>query len=124
LQRLYSTFANGWPGLGIVVLRLILSAFLIHNLFSLTSGAGTLIREIPTIAAASAGVFLFIGIWTPVAGVITCAVELWFSLSRPGEFWSYLLASAIASSLALLGPGAWSGDAIAYGRKRISIAGK
>jgi hypothetical protein len=40
---------------------------------------------------------------------------------RQGTLWASLLAGAIATALALLGPGSWSIDSQIYGRKRISL---
>ena len=121
LQRLYSTFANAGPGKGLFILRLAISSFLI-------SDARTALLERPqsgnvlhTTIAAGAGVFLCLGLWTPIAGAITAILELYLVFCRPENIWPMLLAAGIAAGLALLGPGSWSVDAYVYGRKRISL---
>jgi uncharacterized membrane protein YphA (DoxX/SURF4 family) len=121
LQRLFSTFANGCPGKGLLILRLAISTFLIHDSFAPLMGATNVNHVVPPIIAAAVGVLLFAGLWTPIAGALVALLELWIAFSRQDEFWASLLASAIASGLALLGPGAWSVDALTYGRRRISI---
>jgi hypothetical protein len=103
-----------------VVLRLTVSAFLIHGFFVRLPGEENS-GALRAVGAGTAAFFL-IGLWTPVAGAVAAAIELWMAFSRPGEFWPSLLSAAIALSLMFLGPGAGSIDAIAYGRKRISIS--
>jgi putative oxidoreductase len=120
LQRLFSTFANGWPGLGLIVLRLAISASLIHGFFLRVPGEGSS-GALGALAAGTAA-FLLIGLWTPIAGATAVGIELWMAFSRPPEFWPSVLSAAIGLSLILLGPGARSIDAVVYGRKRISIS--
>jgi uncharacterized membrane protein YphA (DoxX/SURF4 family) len=78
-------------------------------------------QELPRLVAAGAGVILLVGFWTPIAGVVVSLLELWLVLARSGDLRVSMLAAAIASGLAMLGPGAWSVDALRFGRKRISI---
>ena len=120
MHRLFSTFANGWPGLGLMVLRLAISAFLVHGFFLRVPGEGS--SGALGVVAAGTAAFLLIGLWTPIAGATAVGVELWMAFSRPEEFWPSLLCAVVGLSLILLGPGAWSIDAVAYGRKRISIS--
>jgi putative oxidoreductase len=121
LQRLFSTFANGLPGKGLLILRLAVSTFLIqHSLTALSASAG-IADVMVAILAVGAGALLLAGLWTPVAGVIASLLEVWMAFSLPADFRAAALGAAIALALALLGPGAWSIDAHNYGRKRISI---
>jgi uncharacterized membrane protein YphA (DoxX/SURF4 family) len=71
--------------------------------------------------AAGAAALLFVGLWTPAAGVLMAAAELWLAFSHPADPWMHVLVGALGVVLAMLGPGAWSVDARLFGRKRIQI---
>lgn len=73
------------------------------------------------VLAASAGILLLAGLWTPITGALVVGVELWGLFSQPGDPWTYILLGSIGAALALLGPGAWSIDARIFGWKRIEI---
>src|SRR2546428_12583800 len=68
LQRLYSTFADGWPGSGLLLLRLATATALIHyGIAGLGESSQFAPTRLPMIAA-GAGIFLLGGFWTPLAG--------------------------------------------------------
>lgn len=125
MQRLFSTFANGWPGKGLLLLRVITGATLIH--FGIANLHEDIPRQIaaPQIIAGSAGVFLLVGLWTPVAGTLAAVVKLWIAFTRcsthTGDPWIALLQAAVGGALAMIGPGAWSIDARLFGRKHIDL---
>ena len=73
------------------------------------------------LVAAGAAALLLVGLWTPVAGVLTAVAELVLAFSHPADPWTHILLAALGASLAMLGPGAWSLDARLFGRKRIQI---
>jgi putative oxidoreductase len=105
----------------LIILRLAVAVFLIHGALAPLAAGSNTVAAVPPILAAAGGVLLLIGLWTPAAGVLAALLELWIAFSRSSEFWTSALAAAIAWGLAMLGPGAWSIDALVYGRKRISI---
>lgn len=114
MQRLFSTFANGWPGRALIVLRIALAAYLVHDWLTRFDPAGTV--------SAIAVIFILAGLWTPIMGTLASLAETWVAFTQPVDAWTAALAAVIAISLALLGPGAYSVDAHIYGRKRISIS--
>ena len=67
------------------------------------------------------GLLLFVGLWTPIAGVLAAAIELWEMFSKPGDFCATILLGSMGLALALIGPGAFSVDARRFGWKRIDI---
>jgi putative oxidoreductase len=124
LQRLFSTFANGLPGKGLLALRIILAVYVIQNCFTGgDDGTGLTPLVLRTITGAS-GILILVGLWTPVSGASCALVELLAAASEPSDPWARVLAAALGAGLAVLGPGAHSVDARAYGRRRISTGNR
>ena len=125
MQRLFSTFASGWPGLGLLLLRLLTAATLIH--FGITSvrEAPPLTILVPQSIGIGAGLLLLVGLWTPVVGVLAAIVKMWIAFSRlfshSEDPWIAIVQAVLSVVLALVGPGAWSIDARLFGRKRIDM---
>jgi len=71
-----------------------------------------------------AALLLLVGLWTPVAGTVVACCEMWIALSRQGEIWLPLVLAALGATLAMIGPGAWSIDALLFGRKQIGPASR
>jgi putative oxidoreductase len=120
VQRLFSTFPDGWPGTGLVFLRAVVAIPPVQH-----GIAGLLTAPLPALvlqlAAAGAAALLLVGFWTPVAGVLMAIAEMCLAFSHPSDPWIHILLGTLGASLAMLGPGAWSVDARLFGRKRIQI---
>jgi len=71
------------------------------------------------IVGAAAGLLILGGLWTPVVGVLAGLVEAWIAFTQPGAQSLAMVLAALVISLAMIGPGAWSIDALLYGRKQI-----
>jgi putative oxidoreductase len=73
------------------------------------------------IIAASAGIFLLAGFWTPITGTLLAITNIWIALSGTAHLRSSILLATVGAAIAVLGPGAWSIDALLFGRKRLDI---
>lgn len=120
LQRLFSTFASGFPGFGLLVQRLITAAALGCSVFARFHGMPQHASVALPLIDAGAAVLLLVGLWTPVAGAVVAFCQLWIVVSGGGAFWLPLVLATLGATLAMIGPGAWSIDALLFGRKQIS----
>lgn len=120
MRRLYSTFAGGWPGTGLLLMRLVVGSALIVGASSIVwSDPLRSTRQIMSVSLAGCGILLIPGIWTPVAGTLVAVIEIWQILTLAGNRWVALLLGTICGALAMLGPGLWSVDARLFGWKRV-----
>jgi len=124
VRTLYSTFARGWPGVALLFMRLVIAvALATHAIVRLPRGAPTEPAALLWLSIV-AGVFLLLGLWTPIAGAFMAIVALWRASSQSGDPWTYVLLATLCAALVFLGPGAWSIDAYLFGWKRIEFREK
>jgi putative oxidoreductase len=121
LLRLYSTFARGWPGVGLFLVRLVAGISLIVNGLMMLRGSPPILPATILVLSVIAAMLLLAGLWTPVAAAMVVVFELWKAFSHSGDPWTSVLVGTLGAALALIGPGAWSVDARLYGWKRIDI---
>ena len=121
MQRLYPMFPFGWPGRGLLLLRLGIVAILTHDGIRAWMGAPQRESTAPQVVAAITGVFLLVGLWTPVVGAIVALSEIWIVLTGTAHPQSAILLATQGIALAFLGPGSLSIDARLFGRKRLNI---
>jgi uncharacterized membrane protein YphA (DoxX/SURF4 family) len=114
-------FPRGSPGRGLLLLRIVAGGFLIHD--GITGLMGAPQRESLTleVIAATAGIFLLVGLWTPIAGALVAVTELWIAVSGTDQLRGTIMLATTGAVMAVLGPGARSVDALLYGRKRLDI---
>ena len=121
MRRLFSTFATGLPGLGLLIMRLVAGGVLVYR--GVWGLIGVLsIGPTPVLVAKTVlGSLLIAGLWTPMAGVLVAALEIGIFVFQSEDPWLHLLLATLGICLALLGPGVWSIDARLFGWKRINI---
>ena len=119
MQRLFSTFANGWPGLGLLIQRLVLGIALLGHGVALLRAAPSIGTMVPELIGSVLGLFILAGLWTPAVGGLVAAVEVWIAFLGTGDESVAIVLAALGATLAMIGPGAWSIDARLFGRKYI-----
>jgi putative oxidoreductase len=121
VRRLFSTFAPGWPGVGLLILRLVACSSIVARGLAVLRAAQAVQPAILELAAILAGGLLAVGLWTPVSGCLVAAFALWDLITKPGDHWSSILLGAMGVALAMIGPGIWSLDTRLFGWRRIVI---
>jgi uncharacterized membrane protein YphA (DoxX/SURF4 family) len=119
LRRLYSTFAGSWPGIGLLLMRLVIGPVVIGRAASQLWTDAPLHMTLASASVTGSGLLLLAGLWTPVAGAVVALIEIAQIVSVDQDPLVCLLSAALAAGLAMLGPGRWSVDARLFGWKRI-----
>ncbi|HSI49480.1 MAG TPA: hypothetical protein VLA61_14495 [Ideonella sp.] len=123
MQRLFTGFPAGLPGLALLIMRVALSVLLLACVLRqpgwLGSGAASL-------APWGVAIALWAGLFTPAISALCILCVLPMLLNQAGEWDAVGAVSACtileAAALSLLGPGAYSLDAKLFGRRRIILA--
>jgi hypothetical protein len=128
VQRPFSSFPNGGPGAGLLLLRIVVAASVIGYVVprALEMRVHGLDIAGATLSLAGA-VTILVGLFTPASAAILAAAIAWGLLPIHGAGPAVSTAPAAlaltdALVLGLLGPGAFSIDARLHGRREIIIA--
>jgi putative oxidoreductase len=119
VRRLYSTFAGGWPGIGLILMRLAVGFALVSSAGSALLSSPAIPMTILSVLLAAAAILLIIGLLTPIVGTLVALIESCRLVNMPSDRLVYLLVATFGAALAMLGPGLWSVDARLFGWKRI-----
>lgn len=119
VHRLFSSFPIGLAGIALLLLRFVAAAtFLLDGTahWTLVSSPWVVVLYV------SIAVTLCLGVLTQYASVLVIILDLWAVYSTNGNDLFHLAISIlIGGILALLGPGAYSVDARAFGRRLITL---
>jgi hypothetical protein len=112
-------FPTAWPGIALLLLRMAVSANLVHGFLDVHSNLDTpwMLALLSTVAIASC-----IGLFTPVTAALSALIELVIWHYSTGAVAAlHVCAIPVAVALAMLGPGAYSLDAKLFGRRQVSV---
>jgi putative oxidoreductase len=121
VQRLFSTFPNGWPGRALFLLRLVAAAPLLQNSIAYICGFNSTSVLAVELLGLACAVLLAVGFCTPLAALLQAVLEALLALRATQFFGEHAILASIGLSLSMLGPGAWSIDARLFGRQRIDF---
>jgi hypothetical protein len=121
MLRLYSSFAHGAPGAGLLLMRAVSGAALLLCAVAAFGSSPALLPALLDAACGAAGLLLLIGLWTPVIGMLAALGALLAAYMDWAHAGYYALLATLSAALALLGPGAFSVDARLFGWKRVEI---
>ena len=102
-------------------MRLVLGIALIARNVRILWDGPSMLLTVLSVLLIGAALLLLAGLWTPIAGTLVAAIEVWKIFLLPEGLWVYLLLGTLGAALAMLGPGAWSVDARLFGWKRIDL---
>jgi putative oxidoreductase len=119
VQRLFSNFADGWPGAGLLVQRLLAGGALIYCAVTCATSTPICSAVLPESMGTGVAVLLIAGLWTPIAGIIVAILEAYVAFMLPGTAGLPIFVAVLGATLAMIGPGSWSVDALVFGRKQI-----
>jgi uncharacterized membrane protein YphA (DoxX/SURF4 family) len=118
MQRLFSIFPSGWPGVALLLLRGSVALAVLLPAYSQRQ----VLPSLALLALILLSAILCAGFLTPVVAGLAAAVHLVAALSLgTGNEGATLVAIVDALALALLGPGAYSIDARRFGRRLVEL---
>ena len=121
MRRLYSTFAQGAPGVGLLLIRLLAGIIAIAHGVSGFRGEPPFAPTLFHALCIGLGLLLVIGLWTPVGGTLLALIALWNAFAHPEYRWGGMVVATLGAALALVGPGMWSVDARLFGWQRVEF---
>ena len=128
LQRLFSAFPDGWPGLGLLLIRIAVggTAAVQGGVHLANVSSATPVTALVGVLTILGGGAVLAGLLTPGSAIAMSFGVMLFWIPSPveGLFLGRIAAVLIvtdAIALAFLGPGAYSIDGVLFGRREILI---
>ena len=118
MQRLFSMFPQGGPGIALLLLRVSVAGISVFRLWThyRAWAAHWVLVGLVVLALA-----LCVGVWTPILSVLICLVAVFSIVQGHGDVLLDVSTILNAAALGLLGPGAYSADAWLYGRRVVVV---
>jgi len=114
-------FPNGWPGRGLLLLRMIVCLLAAYESIAASFKAIPYAVAMQHIIAMICAILVLIGLATPLAAIALSLCEVWILFFNLAQWPIVIALAGVAFSLAMLGPGSTSIDARLFGRKRIDL---
>jgi uncharacterized membrane protein YphA (DoxX/SURF4 family) len=118
MQRLFSMFPQGGPGIALLLLRVSVAGITVFRLWTHYGALGPYWVLLGVVVLALA---LCVGVLTPIVSVLICLVAVFSMVQGHGDVLVDISIILNAVALALLGPGAYSVDAWLYGRRVVVV---
>jgi len=119
MQRLFSMFPLGRPGIALLLMRIALAVMLMDSVARPFLHRGSpLFSLAPTAVAIALG----LGFVTPVCAALSVLLEVTLWATSGGAIEAvHVCAVMVAIALAMLGPGGYSLDARLFGRRQVIL---
>jgi hypothetical protein len=124
----FRTFPSGAAGLGLFLLRVITALTLgyagysVHERSAAAGAYASTFARLVSLLLPSVGVLMILGLATVISGILLCGLLLVsFGWLNPESKDLFAIASGLSLVLILLGPGAYSLDALFLGWRRVEI---
>jgi putative oxidoreductase len=121
MQRLFSTFPNSWPGAALVLLRVTAAVPMSSGVLSVLCGVPRVSFFGSEVVGGALAICLIGGFLTPFAAAAEVLLEISMMVGTADVSLAPALLAVIGVSVLMLGPGAWSVDALIFGRRRIDL---
>jgi putative oxidoreductase len=121
VRRLYSTFARGPAGIGLLLIRLGTGITVIYHALGPVHLGPLAGSELLYVFCIGLGCLLAVGLWTPLVGTLIALTALWDAVAHPVDRVCDLAVVSLGVGITLIGPGIWSLDARIFGWKRVEI---
>ena len=118
MQRLFSMFPQGGPGIALLLLRVSVAGI---TLFRFWTHYGALASRWTLLAVIAPALALSLGFLTPILSVLVCLVAVFSLVQGHSDALVDVSTTLNAVALALLGPGAYAVDAWLYGRRVVVV---
>jgi hypothetical protein len=117
VQRIFSAFPTGPPGLALLLLRISVAVQLLFHAPPLLGGLSWWLA-----AGLAVGLLVVLGIFTPVVSACCAVLQLaWLLQPESGSMTVPSVAIIDALALTMLGPGGYSADAWLFGRRLLTV---